>query len=173
MARGGNTVAAPMIRDTLILGRRGVLRIEGNRFFYQREDGQTAEGEFALERIESGAVSILIGGRNYFVSPGTSGEVLVNGWPVRADVIDPRSLRGRKSRTASGGQQEIAAPMPGKVVRVLVAPGDLVEAGQGVVVVEAMKMQNEMKSPKAGRITEIRTRPGATVLAGEGLVIVE
>jgi acetyl/propionyl-CoA carboxylase alpha subunit len=162
-----------MIRDTLIAGRRGLLRIEANRFLYRREDGQTVDGEFSLEQIASGAVSILIGGRSYLVSPGVSGEVLVNGWLVRAEVFDPKSLRDRKAGAASGGQQEIAAPMPGKVVRVLVAPGDMVEAGQGVVVVEAMKMQNEMKSPKAGRVTEVRTRPGAAVLAGEALVIVE
>ena len=63
--------------------------------------------------------------------------------------------------------------MPGKVVRVLVEPGDSVEAGQGLVVVEAMKMQNEMKSPKAGRVVEVRTRVDAAVVAGEALIVVE
>ena len=63
--------------------------------------------------------------------------------------------------------------MPGKVVRVLVQPGDAVEAGQGLVVVEAMKMQNEMKSPKAGRVAEVRTRADAAVVAGEALIVVE
>jgi biotin carboxyl carrier protein len=63
--------------------------------------------------------------------------------------------------------------MPGKVIRVLVAPGDTVEEGQGLVVVEAMKMQNEMKSPKAGRVVEVRARADATVGAGEILVVVE
>ena len=63
--------------------------------------------------------------------------------------------------------------MPGKVVRVLVEPGDSVEAGQGLVVVEAMKMQNEMKSPKAGRVVEVRTRADAAVAAGEALIVVE
>ena len=63
--------------------------------------------------------------------------------------------------------------MPGKVVRILVAQGEAVQEGQGLVVVEAMKMQNEMKSPKAGRVVELRTRPDATVGAGEVLVVVE
>jgi biotin carboxyl carrier protein len=63
--------------------------------------------------------------------------------------------------------------MPGKVIRVLVAAGDAVEEGQGLVVVEAMKMQNEMKSPKSGRVAEVRARPDATVGAGEVLVVVE
>jgi biotin carboxyl carrier protein len=63
--------------------------------------------------------------------------------------------------------------MPGKVVRVLVSVGDPVEPGQGLIVVEAMKMQNEMKSPKAGIVVEIKTKDGATVAAGEILVVIE
>ena len=82
-------------------------------------------------------------------------------------------MRGRRSADAGKGRQNIAAMMPGKVVRVLVAMGDAVEAGEGLVVVEAMKMQNEMKSPKAGRVIEVRTRPEATVAAGEVLVVIE
>jgi biotin carboxyl carrier protein len=63
--------------------------------------------------------------------------------------------------------------MPGKVIRVLVSIGDTVELGQGLVVVEAMKMQNEMKSPKAGRIVEVKTKADAAVAAGDVLVVVE
>lgn len=63
--------------------------------------------------------------------------------------------------------------MPGKVVRVLVAEGDMVEAGQGLVVVEAMKMQNEMKSPKAGRVIEVKAKPDSTVAAGQVLLVIE
>ena len=62
--------------------------------------------------------------------------------------------------------------MPGKVVRVLVAPGDLVEKGQGLVVVEAMKMQNEMKSPMAGIVQQVQAEIGATVMANQILVVV-
>jgi len=63
--------------------------------------------------------------------------------------------------------------MPGKIVRVLAKPGESVEAGQGVVVIEAMKMQNELKSPKKGTVSQILAQEGATVTAGEVLAIVE
>ena len=98
---------------------------------------------------------------------------MVNGRPLAVEVYDPRSLRERTGGGASHGRQNICAPMPGKIVRVLVAAGDAVEAGQGLVVVEAMKMQNEMKSPKAGRVIEVKTRPEATVAAGEVLMVIE
>ncbi|HSB13592.1 MAG TPA: acetyl-CoA carboxylase biotin carboxyl carrier protein subunit, partial [Bryobacteraceae bacterium] len=65
------------------------------------------------------------------------------------------------------------APMPGKVVRVLAAEGDLVEAGQGLLVVEAMKMQNEVKAPKAGRVAALAAREGGTVAAGDVLAVIE
>ena len=63
--------------------------------------------------------------------------------------------------------------MPGKVVRVLVNVGDSVDVGQGLVVVEAMKMQNEMKAARPGRVTEVRARAGETVSAGDTLVVLE
>jgi biotin carboxyl carrier protein len=159
--------------NTLIQGRPGRIWIDATWFRYEREDGQATEGKFSVARQEEGCQSILIEGRSYRITHGAGGEVLINGWPVAAEVFDPRSVRGRKSGVAGTGRQEIAAPMPGKVVRVLVAPGDMVEAGQGLVVVEAMKMQNEMKSLKSGRVVEVRTRVDAAVVAGEALVIVE
>jgi biotin carboxyl carrier protein len=159
--------------NTLIQGHPGRLWIEGGRFRYEREDGQAVEGEFSCEPQGDGSRSILIGGRSYSVSRSAVGHVSVNGWSLAAEVFDPRSLRSRKTGQSGTGPYEIAAPMPGKVVRVLVAAGDSVEAGQGLVVVEAMKMQNEMKSPRAGRVVEVRTRADAAVLAGEALVIVE
>ncbi len=89
------------------------------------------------------------------------------------EVFDPRNLRARKAGSATQGRHDVAAPMPGKVVRLLVTVGDAVEPGQGLVVVEAMKMQNEIKSRKAGRVVEVRTRPDAAVTAGEILLVVE
>ncbi len=115
---------------------------------------------------------MLIGERSYAVI-ASGGEVRVNGRAFAVEVFDPRSMRGRKSGGTGEGRQNVAAMMPGKVIRVLVAQGDSVEAGQGLIVVEAMKMQNEMKSPKAGRVAEVKTKAEATVAAGEVLIVIE
>ncbi|HKQ50935.1 MAG TPA: acetyl-CoA carboxylase biotin carboxyl carrier protein subunit, partial [Pyrinomonadaceae bacterium] len=89
-------------------------------------------------------------------------------------LADPKRLRGAAvSGGHAHGSSEIVAPMPGKVVRVLVEAGAEVEAGAGVVIVEAMKMQNEMKSPKAGRVASVQVREGATVNAGDVLAVIE
>ena len=91
-----------------------------------------------------------------------------------AEVTDPRSWRGRRHGAVEAeGRQQITAPMPGKVVRLLVKQGDLVEAGQGLLVVEAMKMQNEIRSPKSGKIEKLFAKEGQPVNAGEVLLWVE
>ena len=77
-----------------------------------------------------------------------------------------------KTREAEGLQQ-VLAPMPGKIVRVLVAVGEKVDAGQGLLVIEAMKMQNEIKSPKKGKVQKLLTKEGASVNAGHVLAIIE
>jgi biotin carboxyl carrier protein len=164
---------APMKFDTVIAGGAGSLQLDGAKFRYRREDGTLAEGEFSLQHVGPGRVSILIGGRSYRVTAGAPGEMIVNGCPLAVEVFDPRSMRTRGTGASTEGRQNIAALMPGKVVRVLVAAGDEVEAGQGLVVVEAMKMQNEMKSPKTGRVVEVRTQADAAVSPGEVLMIVE
>lgn len=87
-------------------------------------------------------------------------------------IID-RKHRRPAAEHGIEGRQNLIAPMPGKLVRVLVAAGDEVTLGQGIVVVEAMKMQNEIKSPKAGRVVEIRVNEGATVDANQVLAVVE
>ena len=92
----------------------------------------------------------------------------------KAEVRDPRSLQRRRSAGGEGeGTRRILAAMPGKVVRVLVKERDAVEAGQGVVVVEAMKMQNELKSPKQGAVQKILVAEGASVNAGDILLLIE
>ena len=90
-------------------------------------------------------------------------------------LIDPKRLRAAQSAGAQtdGSAQKVVAVMPGKVVRVLVEEGALVEAGQGLLVVEAMKMQNEMKSPRAGRVAQLQAKAGATVNAGDVLAVIE
>ena len=101
-------------------------------------------------------------------------EVHLKGRRHAIAIIDPRRLRtGENSDRHHHGPLEIAAQMPGKVVRVLVEAGDKVEKGDGIVVVEAMKMQNEMKSPRAGVVGTVNVKPGDTVNAGEVLATVE
>jgi len=157
-----------MTRRVAVDGRSGHIKIEGSRLRYEREDGIVIEGEFSVA-----GSSVLLNGRRCWVARGTGTEVWVNGRRFSMEVLDPRDLRPGRGGTANHGRQEIAASMPGKVMRVLVSAGDAVEEGQGLVVVEAMKMQNEMKSPKAGRVVEVRARPDATVGAGEILIVVE
>ena len=99
--------------------------------------------------------------------------VVIDGYRFEAEVRDPRRWSPQSAGRGHDGIQTIAAPMPGKVVRVLVAAGDSVAPGQGLVVVEAMKMQNELKAPRTGRVLSVAVREGATVAAGEPLVTIE
>jgi biotin carboxyl carrier protein len=157
-----------MTRHVTVNGRSAQIEIEGSGVRYERDDGVVIEAAFSLE-----GTSVLLNGRSYRIAKGAGKEIWVNGLLLSMEVFDPRDLRPGQGAVANHGRQEIAASMPGKVIRVLVAAGDVVEEGQGLVVVEAMKMQNEMKSPKSGRVAEVRARPDATVGAGEVLVVVE
>jgi biotin carboxyl carrier protein len=158
--------------EVVVDGRAAALNLENNRFTYASEGQDAISREFSVEPVIAGTFSVLIGERSYDVV-ASGGDIRVNGRSFKVEVFDPREMRGRKSAGAGEGRQNIAAMMPGKVVRVLVEQGDSVEAGQGLIVVEAMKMQNEMKSPKAGRVIEIKTRADATVAAGEVLMVIE
>jgi biotin carboxyl carrier protein len=101
-------------------------------------------------------------------------EVHLRGASYEVKIIDAKRLRsGQTVRSHNHGVAQILAPMPGKVVRVLVELGAEVEAGAGVVVVEAMKMQNEMKAPKAGTVVVLSASAGATVNAGDVLAMIE
>jgi biotin carboxyl carrier protein len=100
--------------------------------------------------------------------------VHVNGFAVPVSMLDPRMrlTRGRTAvASATAGPHTIVAPMPGRIVKVLVAVGDVVAAHQGLVVVEAMKMENELRAPRAGTVTEIRVKEGVAVDANAVLVV--
>jgi biotin carboxyl carrier protein len=100
--------------------------------------------------------------------------VIVDGDRVPFTVADPRSLQSRRAAGAGGdGPRAVKAPMPGRVIRVLAAVGDEVAAQQGLVVIEAMKMQNELRSPKAGRVARLAVEAGAAVQSGDVLVVIE
>jgi biotin carboxyl carrier protein len=115
--------------------------------------------------------------RDVQVTPGREpGELLVtlDGRLVAAKVNGRRTGRGTPDGGVHGqGEQSVAAPMPGRVVRVLVGTGDHVSARQALVVVEAMKMENELRAPKAGRVKEVTVTPGTSVEAGRVLVVIE
>ncbi|CAN5553285.1 acetyl-CoA carboxylase biotin carboxyl carrier protein subunit [soil metagenome] len=107
------------------------------------------------------------------LADGTS-QVSINGHTIDVKLTDPKRLRGSSvDAEHADGAAEIKTAMPGKVVRILVAQGDAVQKGDGIIVVEAMKMQNEMKSPKDGIISEIRVAESDTVGAGDTLVVIE
>ncbi len=123
-------------------------------------------------------LSLLIDGHSYgqvdIHGTGDRFEVLVLGDHFDFELFDERkALLKRRGGAAAEGVQEIRTSMPGKVVRVEVEEGQAVEAGQGLVVVEAMKMENEIRSPKAGVVRKIGVQPGQAVESGTMLVIVE
>ena len=121
-------------------------------------------------------LSILLSGQSHqvFLTPASDRRCKLEsgGFEFSAEVIDARSWRGRHGGAEAEGRQQIAAPMPGKVVRLLVKAGDAVEAGQGLLVVEAMKMQNEIRSPKGGTVERVLVAEGQAVNAGEALCVV-
>jgi biotin carboxyl carrier protein len=101
-------------------------------------------------------------------------DVSIRGRSYAVTIVDPKRLRsGQNSDRHHHGATQIVAPMPGKVVRVQIEAGAEVEKGAGLVVVEAMKMQNEMKSPRSGVVVSINVKPGDTVNAGDVLAVVE
>jgi biotin carboxyl carrier protein len=133
-------------------------------------------------RVGVHGLSLLLNGservsREVQVTPATArGELLVTlgGLTVAATVNGRRTGRAGVDGGAGGhGDQPVVAPMPGRVLRVLVSAGDEVAARQGVVVVEAMKMENELRSPKAGRVKEVNVAAGTLVEAGRVLLVVE
>ena len=111
----------------------------------------------------------------HVVPVGVRGELLVHyDGRTKAAVLDGRRAeRGTDAGASGQGEVAVAAPMPGRVVRVLVAPGDEVAARQGLIVVEAMKMENELRAPRAGRVREVSVSPGTSVEAGRVLAIIE
>jgi biotin carboxyl carrier protein len=138
------------------------------------EDHRTIEAD--ARQIQPGLYSILIGGKSYEARVEQQKDAMhvhIAGREFVIDIADPRAWKGKRGGLLEAeGRQEIAAPMPGKIVRILVAQGAKVEAGQGLLVVEAMKMQNEIKSPKTGTVERLLVKEGQAVNAGESLAVV-
>lgn len=171
---GGEQIALEVRRE----GGRVFAEVGGRR--YELEARALQEGEYLLLREGHvyecrvgaaagvrGATGDGVGGRGTLV-------VAVGAREYEVTLTDTKHLRG--ARVAGGhdaGRAQVAAPMPGKVVRVLVERGQEVEAGQGLVVVEAMKMQNELKAARDGRIVELRVATGDKVASGQVLAVIE
>jgi biotin carboxyl carrier protein len=161
------------------------ISIDGKQYSVEvrRADGRwqckvdDQEVQFDAAPAGDQVLSLLVGGKSYEVKleRGPMGShIWVGSNRYAVEVRDPRSFRGRKSAIDSGdGPKRLVAPMTGKVVRLLVEEKQTVEAGQGVVVVEAMKMQNEIKSPKAGVVQKLVAVVGSSVNAGDLLAVVE
>ena len=165
-----------MIYDVVIDGKNYRLELERKAAeWICRLDGELIRIDAVLARRD--VVSMIVNGRAYEIKreqSATDMHLWVGSERYAAEISDPRSFRGRKSRAgADAGPKKLIAPMPGRIVRILVAEKSQVELGQGLLVVEAMKMQNEIKSPKKGIVAKLAVAPGATVNAGDVLAIVE
>lgn len=137
-------------------------------------DGRALEADALM--VAPGVYSILLQGQSFEVrvTPKHDGlHIHSDGQDYIAEVHDPRSLRAHSGGAAAAeGRQQVLAPMPGKVIRTLVQEGEAIEAGQGILVVEAMKMQNEIRSPKSGTVEKLLVKEGQAVNAGEPLAVI-
>jgi biotin carboxyl carrier protein len=134
------------------------------------------ERSASVVEVEPAVYSVLAGERSYEARVSCDAgrmTIRIAGRSYEASVADPRAWRQPSGVPSAQGRESVTAPMPGRVVRVLVAEGDRVESGQGLVVVEAMKMQNEIQAPKAGRVVALPVETGAAVAAGDVLAAVE
>lgn len=135
------------------------------------------ESTVSCIRTSEGSMSLIVNGESSEVHCSRNADsiqIALRGAIYECMVSDPRSLRTRKKAgLTDSGQQKLTASMPGKVVRIISAVGDQIKAGQGILVIEAMKMQNEVRSPKDGQLKKLLVGQGANVVAGEVLAIIE
>jgi biotin carboxyl carrier protein len=137
-------------------------------------DGQEVEAD-AVE-VSPGIYSVIVDGESFEARiEGTSSNlrIVADGKEYIAAIENPRELKKNRAGAAeTQGRQNIVAPMAGKIIRVLVSIGDQVQSGQGLAIVEAMKMQNEIRSPKSGKIERLGVVAGQTVNPGEIIAVV-
>ncbi|HLY99429.1 MAG TPA: biotin/lipoyl-containing protein, partial [Candidatus Angelobacter sp.] len=138
-------------------------------------DGHSMPANTVMTR--HGVLSLILDGRSYQIMQETSASettIIIGQERFSAALRDPRSLRShRGAGSGSKGPQKIIAPMPGKVIRILASAGDEVQAGQGLVIIEAMKMQNELKSPRQGKVKKILIEEGALTEPGQIVAEIE
>ena len=136
--------------------------------------------EFLVDGKKTGRTnySLIVNNRSFEIEVDHAEDeyrVLVDGRNYHVNLVDDRRVRigGGQSEIQLQGRQKVSVPMPGKVIAVLVSEGDSIEKGQGLVIVEAMKMENEVRSPIAGEVKEIKVKTGDAVEGGAVLLIVE
>ncbi len=172
MARQWKTRAAPLKIQIDVAGESHSLECRGTE--YVLDD---VPGSASIEQVRPGVFSILLGTKSVTVNIAAQGDdfetVTRDSAPRLLAISDTRDRLGPGDAGASKGPAVIRAQMPGKIIKLLAEVGASVEAGQGLIVVEAMKMQNEVKALKTGIVTKILTSEGATVAAGETLIVVE
>ena len=137
-------------------------------------DGREVEAD-AVE-ISPGVYSVIVDGESFEVQVEDSSaglRVVANGREYTAAIENPRELKKNRAGAAEAqGRQNIAAPMAGKIVKTLVSVGDQVQSGQGLMIVEAMKMQNEVRTPKSGTVERMGVVEGQTVNSGDVVAVV-
>jgi biotin carboxyl carrier protein len=163
--------------DVVISGKTRAVELQRDADRWRISLGGAPLDVDALE-IAPNIFSILLNGQSHEVriAPAPDGTLTLQTGHHEfiAEVLDPRAWRGRRHGAVEAeGRQQITAPMPGKVVRLLVQPGDKVQAGQGLLVVEAMKMQNEVRSPKTGTVERLLVQEGQPVNAGQALAWID
>lgn len=140
-------------------------------------DGETQEADWT--KIGPGTYSVLLGGRSFHLSVAapSNGQAAAGTYEIsvgmrcyRVEVRDPRRRPHSGQEALNGGPHEVVAPMPGRIVKLLVAENQEVVQGQGLLVIEAMKMQNELKAPRPGRVERIYVNEGAGVESGFKLI---
>jgi biotin carboxyl carrier protein len=147
---------------------------DGERCLFRLGEQQERSAQLAL--VEPGVYSVLLDGRSYEAraEPGEDcAWITIRGHRFRVAITDPRRWSQRAARPPGQDRENVIASMPGKIVRVLVKAGESVAAGQGILVVEAMKMQNEMKTRRGGMVVTVAVREGETVAAGAILATIE
>ena len=149
----------------------------------RKSDDQTIEAEvdgkkytLSVQAVEPGVYWLAWNHRSVEISVSSNGDAYVAsvaGRRMNVEILDARNALRKAAQHGQAGSVELRAPMPGKIVKVLVSEGAAIEANQGLLVIEAMKMQNEVKSPKKGTVRKIGVKETAAVNAGDLLVIVE
>ena len=165
-----------MVYEVIVNGQPHRLELEKASSGWEcRLDGRSIRIDAVITRRD--VLSLLLGGHAYEIKRDQTASdlhVWVGNTGFAVELRDPRSLRSRnRGAVDEKGPRKILAPMPGRIVRLLVGENSEVEAGQGILVVEAMKMQNEIKSPRKGVVKKLSATPGAAVNPGDVLAIIE